>query len=151
MKKSNIAIGLSLVLGMAAFSQANAAEIKVKMLNSGEKGAIMVFEPAYVKANVGDTIKFEPTQPGGHNAKSLVAPKGAVEFTSKPDTAFSYKVEKEGVYLYACEPHKTMGMVGVIQVGKPTNLADVKKVADAEGAKLSMNKDAYKNLLAKVK
>lgn len=151
MKKNNFVIGLSIVIGATLFSQANAAEIKVKMLNSGEKGAVMVFEPAYIKANVGDTIKFEPTQVGGHNAKSMVIPKGAAEFNSKADTAFSYKVEKEGVYLYMCEPHKAMGMVGVIQVGKATNLADVKKVADEEGAKLAMNKDAYKNILAKVK
>lgn len=150
MKKINIAIGLTTVLAFFA-QNGSAAEIKIKMLNSGEKGAAMVFEPAYVKANVGDTIKFEPTQPGGHNAKSLITPNGAPEFTSKPDTAFSYKLEKEGVYLYACEPHKIMGMVGLIQVGKPANLADVKKTVDLEQPKLMMNKDAYKNVLAQVK
>ena len=150
MKKNNIVIGLSLVL--ALFAQTGfAAEIKVKMLNNGEKGGVMVFEPAFVKANVGDTIKFEPTQVGAHNVKSLVIPKGATEFNSKPDTAFVYKLEKEGVYVYVCEPHKSMGMVGLIQVGKASNLADVKKAVDAEQTKLVMNKDAYKDLLRKVK
>lgn len=150
MNKKNILIGLGIVLTI--FSQVgHATEIKVKMLNSGEKGAIMVFEPSYVKANVGDTISFEPTQAGGHNVKSLITPSNTKEFTSKPDTAFSYKLEKEGVYLYACEPHKSMGMIGLIQVGKPTNLSEVKKIVETEQPKLIMNKEAYKNILDKIK
>ena len=43
-----------------------AAEVEVKMLNKGTEGA-MVFEPALVKVEPGDTVKFVATDKG-HNA-----------------------------------------------------------------------------------
>ena len=36
--------------------------------------------------------------------------------------------EQEGVYLYVCTPHATMGMIGVVVEGdSDVNLAEVKK------------------------
>lgn len=130
------------------FQIGNTKEVIVKMLNDGEMESKMVFAPYFVYVNVGDTITFEPGQVGGgHNAKSLAVPEGAEEFTSNPNASFSYKVEKEGLYLYACEPHKSMGMVGLIQVEKPVNIKDVRKVAAEEEDKLYINKNVYKDLL----
>ena len=139
-----------LALSSFAFS-AHAADVKITMLNSNKAGAAMVFEPAFVKVNVGDTVSFVSGQAGAHNARSLLTPTGAKSFVSEPDKPFTYKVEKEGVYLFVCDPHKVMGMVGVIQVGKPVNLAEAKKFANDEQAKFAMNKDAYTKLLAQVK
>lgn len=127
-----------------------AAEHTVNMLNTGKEGA-MVFEPSYVKVAVGDTVVFKPAQPGGHNSASLLVPAGAKTWKSAPDAELKVKIEKEGVYLYSCEPHKMMGMVGVIQAGKPANLADAKKAAAAEQAKFAMNKDRFDKILANVK
>ena len=143
---SLLAIGISLT----SFS-AHSAEVKVTMLNSDKAGAAMVFEPAFVKVNVGDTVTFVSGQAGGHNARTIFAPTGAKPLATEMDKGFSYKVEKEGVYLYVCDPHKAMGMVGVIQVGKPVNLAEAKKIAIDEQSKFAMNKDAYSKLLAQVK
>ena len=41
----------------------------VKMLNQGSSG-IMVFEPAFLKINVGDTVTFESTD-AAHNSASI--------------------------------------------------------------------------------
>lgn len=69
----------TLILGAAvAFAgTAEAAEFEIKMLNKGEKGA-MVFEPSFVKAAPGDTIRFVPTDKG-HNAETIkgMLPDGA--------------------------------------------------------------------------
>jgi len=44
-----------------------------------------------------------------------------------------------------------MGMVAVLQAGKPVNLAEAKKKATEEEAKMLANKDRYDKLLAMVK
>ena len=56
---------------------AMAEEHIVKMLNSGKDG-MMVFEPAVVSVNIGDTVKFEATDMA-HNSASVpgMIPAGA--------------------------------------------------------------------------
>ena len=60
-----------------------AAEHQVKMLNKGEKGA-MVFEPALIKAAPGDTVTFVPTDKS-HNAEAVkdMVPDGTEMFKGK--------------------------------------------------------------------
>ena len=61
--------GLAILAGLFAFP-ALAAEIEVKMLNKGSDGQAMVFEPATVKAAVGDVITFVPVDKG-HDAAAV--------------------------------------------------------------------------------
>lgn len=151
MKKS---IQLLNTLAVAVFAMsavpAMAADVVVKMLNNGKEGA-MVFEPSYVKAAVGDTIVFQSAEKGAHQSVSMLVPAGAKTWSSPIDQDFKVKVEKEGVYLYSCLPHKAMGMVGVIQVGKPVNLAEAKALATKEQAGFAMNKTRFDAAMAKVK
>lgn len=141
---------LSAFLLLFGTSLAQAADHTVKMLNTGKDGT-MVFEPAFVKVALGDTVVFAPTEKAAHNSASLLVPTGATGWKSDPDKEFRVKIEKEGVYLYACQPHKMMGMVGVIQAGKPVNLADAKAVAAKEQATFAMGKDRFDKALAPVK
>ena len=62
-------IAASLVTLLAA-PLTHAETFEVKMLNKGAEGA-MVFEPAFVKAAVGDTINFVSTDKG-QDRKSVV-------------------------------------------------------------------------------
>lgn len=128
---------------------AQAATHEIKMLNNGKDG-IMVFEPAYVKAAKGDTIKFVPTDPA-HDVSSVAIPKGAKAFKGDAGKAVTVKVTTEGVYVYECKAHLPMAMVGVIQVGAPTNLADAKKSAADLAKAFVMNKDRLDKYLAQVK
>ena len=118
--------GVALAGLVLAAAPAAAKEYQVKMLNKGSDGSLMVFEPAYLKVAPGDSVKFLATQKG-HNAESLpgMAPAGAAAFKGKIDEEITVKFTKEGVYGYKCLPHLGMGMVGVIQVGKPGNKAAV--------------------------
>jgi pseudoazurin len=126
MMKFAFRIGAALAGLVLAASPAAAKEYQVKMLNKGSDGSLMVFEPAYLKVAPGDSVKFLATQKG-HNAESLpgMAPAGAAAFKGKIDEELTVKFTKEGVYGYKCLPHLGMGMVGVIQVGKPGNKAAV--------------------------
>lgn len=100
----------------------HAETFEVKMLNKGAEGA-MVFEPAFVKAAVGDTINFVATDKG-HNVESIenMLPEGVEVIKSKMGEDFTLTVANEGVYGFKCTPHFAMGMVALIQVGAPVNL-----------------------------
>jgi pseudoazurin len=118
--------GLALAGIALAAVPASAKEHQVKMLNKGSDGSLMVFEPAFLKIAPGDTVKFLATQKG-HNAETIagMTPAGGTTFKGKINEEISVKFAKEGVYGYKCLPHLGMGMVGVIQVGKATNKAQV--------------------------
>ena len=107
-----------LLLGISVFSVfTDAANHEVKMLNSGAEG-FMVFEPAIVKAAVGDTVTFKATDMA-HNSASIegMIPEGANSWNGAMSQDVTVTVNKEGVYVYQCTPHSMMAMVGVIQVG----------------------------------
>ena len=129
----------TLVSGMLLISGVFAHEYQIKMLNSGVDG-IMIFEPAFIQAAKGDSVKFIKTD-SSHNSSSFFTPKGASAWKGKMDEEIIVKLDVEGVYMYQCDPHKSMAMVGVIQVGKPVNLEDVKKEAETYSKTLVMNKD----------
>ena len=136
-------------LALFAAANAQAADHQVLMLNQGKDGA-MVFEPGYLKVAVGDTVKFV-AKDKTHNAESLVVPAGAAPFKGQTDEEIVVKIEHEGVYVYQCAPHVVMAMVGVIQAGKPANLADAQPGITALKAKIVINKDRLDKLLANVK
>jgi pseudoazurin len=114
---------------------ANAAEFEVKMLNKGVKGA-MVFEPDFIKAAVGDTVKFTAVDKG-HDVESIkgMLPDGADPFKGAVSKDFSLTLAKEGVYGIKCAPHYGMGMVALITVGAPVNIDAAKAVKQPGKAK----------------
>lgn len=143
---------LLLLCLLATITAAAAAkDVQVKMLTNGPNGQMLVFDPDFIKANVGDTVTFLPLQKAGHTSISLLVPEGAKTWKANPDTQITVKIEKPGVYLVQCDVHKTLGMVAVIQAGKPVNLAEAKKVAADFSAKMLQNKDRFDKLLAQVK
>ena len=107
-----------LALGLSVFGVfTSAANHEVRMLNSGAEG-FMVFEPAVVKAAVGDTVTFKATDMA-HNSASIegMIPEGANSWNGAMSQDITVTVNKKGIYVYQCTPHSMMAMVGVIQVG----------------------------------
>lgn len=113
---------------------AMSAVYEIKMLNKGSNGEIMVFEPDFIKVNVGDTVKLIPTDKA-HSAQSFKdgLPKGAKEWKAGLGKEITLKMDVEGVHVFQCLPHYAMGMVGAIQVGKPTNLDTIKSTVKMRG------------------
>lgn len=109
---------------MLTFSFCLAKHYEIHMLNIGKNGETMVFEPAFIKIAVGDSITFVPTHKS-HYVRSVAIPEGAQNFETTLDKNQTLTFEKEGIYLYMCPPHQIMNMVGIIQVGNPTNLQEV--------------------------
>lgn len=124
LKRMGIMAAIVLMAG-GAFAE----EHEVKMLNKGESGA-MVFEPAFVKAAPGDTIRFLPVDKG-HNVESIkgMLPDGVERFKSKVNEEHVMTVTVPGLYGVKCSPHFSMGMVALIQVGEvPASFEAVKAV-----------------------
>ena len=124
---------------------AHTAEYKVGMRNTGKDGA-MVFEPPYLKVNVGDTVHFIAVDQG-HNSVSYLTPAGAKGWAGERNKDVTAVIDKEGVYIYRCEPHTYMGMTGVIQAGNPINLEQAEKAAAELKQQFAVNKDRLDHFL----
>jgi pseudoazurin len=107
-------LALASLMGTAAFAET----FEVQMLNKGSDGERMVFEPAFIQAAPGDTIKFLATDKG-HNAEvnKGMLPEGAEAFSGKVNQEYEVTLDVEGVYGVICKPHFAMGMVMTIAVG----------------------------------
>ena len=138
MKLATLLAAPAFVLALAGAGFA--AEHEVHMLNKGESGT-MVFEPAYVKAEPGDTIHFIPTDKS-HNVEAIkdILPEGVEVFKSKINEEYVLTVNEAGLYGVKCTPHFAMGMVALIQVGDaPANLEAAKTAKMAKKARERMD------------
>ena len=128
--KGMLAAGIGL-LGAASAQPGLAKDITVQMKTVGASGGLMVFEPAFVAAAVGDTVHFVPADPS-HNAETIpgMLPDGVAPAKGAMGRELALTVSKPGVYGIECMPHFSMGMIGLVQVGRgpSPNLAAAKAV-----------------------
>ena len=110
----------------------SAAEHVVKMLNKDDAGEFMVFDPPFVQAEVGDTVKFVATDPF-HNAETMpeILPDGATPFRGELSKDVTLTIEKPGVYGVKCLPHYPMGMIALVVAGEPVNADQLKSYEPA--------------------
>ena len=140
MKRLTLAAALAL-----SSAPAMAAEHVVKMLNQGADGTRMVFEPALVRASVGDTVLFIP-EDGGHATTSVIVPAGGVPWEAPLNSETRITVTAPGVYLYKSRPHFAVGMIGMIVVDDPNaNRADIDKFKPR-----GLQKKRFKELLGQL-
>ena len=126
------------------------SEHEIKMLNMGADGA-MVFEPAVIKVSVGDTIHFKATD-AAHNSVSVegMIPAGAASWASQLSQDYSITLDTEGIYVYQCDPHLVMAMIGVIQVGDAVNQDEILSASQNYKSKLMMNSERLDKYLSKL-
>ena len=127
------------------------ANHSVKMLNQGSSG-VMVFEPAYLKINIGDSVTFESTD-AAHNSASIpgMIPSSASSWNGGLSQDITVMFDVAGIYGYQCTPHSMMAMVGVIQVGDDkSNLDSAKAVAQQFKSSFVMNQTRLDDLLSKI-
>jgi pseudoazurin len=122
----------------------------VEMLNSGPEGS-MVFKPAVLKVSLGDTVHFRATDLA-HNSAAIegMIPDGAEKWAGLLSTDISVTLDQEGIYVYQCDPHLVMAMVGVIQVGDAVNREAVYASAEAMKENFAMNPDRLINYLSQL-
>ncbi|KWV94462.1 plastocyanin/azurin family copper-binding protein [Erythrobacter sp. AP23] len=96
----------------------NGNVIEIQMLTRDPDGSGMqVFKPRLITAQVGDTIRFVPTDPT-HQSSSIAGmiPEGTRGWEGEINQPVEYVVPKPGIYGYQCVPHYSAGMIGLIIV-----------------------------------
>ena len=133
------------VLFFMLTSSAYAADMTIDMLNKNADGERMVYSKEIARIAVGETITWLPASKG-HNVHFISAPDGVDLIKSKMNKEFSFKFEKEGIYLYQCTPHKSMGMNALVIVGENTDNIDSAKKAKVVGKSKKKLKKLLENL-----
>jgi len=113
------------------------------------RAEVTAFKPIVIKIAPGDTVSWENM--AGHVTSSIkeYLPAGAKGWTSQMGEDFTTPpLTVEGAYFYKCIPHWGMGMGGVIIVGNPTNLDDV-KAKKPKGSAKRLYKKAVKAMKKK--
>ena len=126
MRKLLLSAALIVVSSAAAFAKT----IEIQMLNVNEAGDKMVFSQELIRAELGDVIKFVPTDKS-HNAQSVknALPDGQKKFKGKMNKEIEYLVTEAGLTAVVCQPHQTMGMVALIVVGN--DVSNAQDILDA--------------------
>ena len=128
-----------------------AVNYDVKMLNQNASG-VMVFEPAVLRINVGDTVTFKSID-AAHNSASIpgMIPAGAIPWNSELSKDLTVSFDVAGIYGYQCTPHSMMAMVGVIEVGNDqSNLSQVKSIAQTFKSTFVMNLTRLDDYLSQI-
>ncbi|WP_247870074.1 plastocyanin/azurin family copper-binding protein [Methylophaga sp. SB9B] len=94
----------------------------------------MIFNPLVVKINPGDSVSWRDMST--HNSESIdgLIPEGAEKWNSPMSENYQRTFTQEGIYVYKCTPHIGTGMGGVIIVGEPVNLEQIKSANVTGGA-----------------
>ena len=105
------------------------------------------FNPMHVFVQPGDTIKW--TNMTIHDTQSMdgLIPEGAEAWKSNIGQQYEVTLDKEGVYIYKCNPHYPNGMVGAIIVGEANNMDQLD--ANAKGREKGVIFKLKKKLAAK--
>ncbi len=125
---------LSVATAAALAGPAFAETIEVEMLNRTEDGRNMAFSEELIMAEVGDVIRFVPTDKG-HNAQSVegAIPEGQDGFEGKINEAVEYEITEPGVTAVICLPHVGLGMAAVIVAGGDLSNAAAVREASIRG------------------
>lgn len=101
-----------------AAAPAFAADHVLVMKTKAASGKLNAFEPDYVRANIGDTIRIEVGDMS-HNAEAMagVWPAGVATFKGQINKPVTFTVTEEGLYGIKCLPHHGAGMVALVVVG----------------------------------
>ena len=129
----------------------SAENFDIKMVNADASGQVMIFDPPFIKANIGDTVTFLPTDML-HNSQSVpgLIPSSASSWNGAMNEKITIELNTEGVYVYQCTPHIALGMIGVIQVGEASNLDNIKNSSSALESMIVMNKERVQEYISQV-
>lgn len=87
------------------------------------------FNPLHLFIKPGDTVRW--TNMVVHDTQSMegLIPEGAEHWKSAIGQELAIALDKEGAYIYKCNPHYANGMIGAIIVGEATNMDQLDKNA----------------------
>ena len=138
---------LGLLMAMATSAFAEDATVEMWNKDPDDKKRKMVFSQEIVTIEAGESVTWLATDKG-HNVELVDGPEGYdLPKKSKLSKDVTLTFDQEGVYVYVCTPHASMGMIGIVVVGDLTQEAvDAIKDAKVKGK----SKKKFKALLAEL-
>ena len=138
---------LGLLMAMATSAFAEDAPVEMWNKDPDDKKRKMVFSQEIVTIEAGESVTWLATDKG-HNVELIDGPEGYdLPKKSKLSKDVTLTFDQEGVYVYVCTPHASMGMIGIVVVGDLTQEAvDAIKDAKVKGK----SKKKFKALLAEL-
>ena len=145
--KMRILTTLGLLMAMATSAFAEDATVEMWNKDPDDKKRKMVFSQEIVTIEAGESVTWLATDKG-HNVELIDCPEGYdLPKKSKLSKDVTLTFDQEGVYVYVCTPHASMGMIGIVVVGDLTQEAvDAIKDAKVKGK----SKKKFKALLAEL-
>ena len=145
--KMRILTTLGLLMAMATSAFAEDATVEMWNKDPDDKKRKMVFSQEIVTIEAGESVTWLATDKG-HNVELIDGPEGYdLPKKSKLSKDVTLTFDQEGVYVYVCTPHASMGMIGIVVVGDLTQEAvDAIKDAKVKGK----SKKKFKALLAEL-
>ncbi|WP_438970096.1 plastocyanin/azurin family copper-binding protein [Methylophaga sp.] len=92
----------------------------------------LAFQPLVINIAPGDTVYWENMATHNVHMMDGLIPEGTEAFVTPMSEPVTKTFDKEGIYIYQCDPHIGAGMGGAVIVGSPTNL-DAIKSQDVSG------------------
>jgi len=89
------------------------SEVTVEV-GAGEQG--LLFDPPAVAVDSGTTVVWEWTGQGGQHNVADDDGDFESEITGEEGFTFEHEFGSEGVHLYVCSPHRSVGMKGAVTV-----------------------------------
>jgi pseudoazurin len=134
-------------MAMATSAFAESATVEMWNKDPEDKKRKMVFSEEIVAIEAGESVTWLATDKG-HNVEMIDGPDGyKLPKKSKISKDVTITFDQEGVYVYVCTPHASMGMIGIVVVGELTQEA-VDAIRDAKVKGKSKKK--FKALLAEL-
>lgn len=108
----------------------------------------MFFEPDFLRIEPGDSVTFLVSD-FDHLPRSVYVPDGAEPWAAESGRSITVTFRREGIYLFECDYHAVMGMVGVLLVGEPLNFEEARAFYEKYRSKrLAMNRDRLDHVWA---
>ena len=139
---------LGLLMAMATSAFAEDATVEMWNKDPDDKKRKMVFSEEIVTIEPGQSVTWLATDKG-HNVEMIDGPDGyKLPKKSKLSKDVTLTFEQEGVYVYVCTPHASMGMIGIVVVGEYITQEHIDAIKDAKVKGKSKKK--FKELLAEL-
>lgn len=138
---------LAMLVAMAIPAVAEDVTLEMWNKDPADKKRKMVFSEEIVTIDAGQSITWLATDKG-HNVQMIAGPEGYdLPKKSKVSKDVTLTFDQDGVYVYVCTPHATMGMIGIVVVGELTQDAvDAIKDAKVRGKSKKKFKQLLKDL-----
>lgn len=138
-RRTLLLAGTAALIARPAIAEATTHVVEMLNKDPEDSKQRMVFKPAFLMVNPGDTVQFVSADKG-HNSEVIddMIPEGAEGWKGRINDDVEVTLETPGFYGYKCTPHVGTGMVGLIVVqgdGMMDNLEAAQKVKHRGQAK----------------